>query len=89
MYTTIQKWGGSQGVRIPKNLMELLELRENDKVMLTAEDGAILIRKASGFKHRTTEERLEAYYQKPLDKLEPDVASGEYDWGISVGDEVC
>lgn len=88
MYTTIQKWGGSQGVRIPKNIMEMLGLRENDKVEIKAEDGAILIRKASITKHKTVEERLEAFYLQPIELIMPAAISGEYDWGKAVGDEV-
>lgn len=88
MYTTIQKWGGSQGVRIPKNIMDMLGLRENDKVEIATEDGAILIRKSSATKHRTVEERLEAFYKQPLEKIKPDMAVSEYDWGTPLGDEV-
>lgn len=32
MYATIQKWGNSQRLRIPKVLLDALGLRENDRV---------------------------------------------------------
>lgn len=35
MYATVQKWGNSQGLRIPKALLEALGIRENDRVELT------------------------------------------------------
>ena len=34
MYATIQRWGNSQGLRIPKALLDALGLRENDRVEL-------------------------------------------------------
>ena len=32
MYATIQKWGNSQGLRLPKALLDSIGLRENDRV---------------------------------------------------------
>lgn len=60
LYTTIQKWGNSQGVRIPKQLLEALNLRESDKVQIGRQQDAIIIRKA-GLRHRTLEERLAGF----------------------------
>jgi antitoxin MazE len=39
----IQKWGNSLGVRIPKNLIEILNLVENSEVEIEHRDGAIII----------------------------------------------
>lgn len=47
MYTTIQKWGNSNGLRIPKAFLETAAMKENDRVELTAEHDMITIRKAS------------------------------------------
>ena len=80
MYATIQKWGNSQGLRIPKALLDALGLRENDRVELTQADGGIHIKKA-GFGHRTLEERLTAFYGRPIEDQ-------EVDWGGRSGDEV-
>lgn len=33
MYTTIQKWGNRKVVRLPKAMLELVNLNENDKVL--------------------------------------------------------
>lgn len=41
MYATIQEWGNSQGLRIPKALLDVLGLRENDRVELTQADGPV------------------------------------------------
>ena len=45
MYATIQRWGNSQGLRIPKAMLEAIGLRENDRVELTQEEDGIRIQK--------------------------------------------
>ncbi|MGD9567225.1 MAG: AbrB/MazE/SpoVT family DNA-binding domain-containing protein [Sedimentibacter sp.] len=59
MYTTIQKWGNSQAVRIPKSILEMAELNENDKVEIKVIDGNVTIIPVK--KHRTLEERIAEY----------------------------
>lgn len=85
MYATIQRWGNSSGLRIPKPLLESLGLRENDRVELTQADGAITIRKASP-PHKTLEERLTAFYGRPVEEISR-VQSEETDWGTPEGAE--
>ena len=43
MSAKIQKWGNSLGVRIPKNIIETIELEENSEVEIEVKDGAIII----------------------------------------------
>ena len=86
MYATIQKWGNSQGLRIPKALLDALDLRENDRVELTQTEKVIHIQKA-GVPHRTLEERLTAFYGKPIDQI-PRVGQEEVEWGKAEADEV-
>ena len=38
MYATIQKWGNSQGLRIPKALLDAVGLKEHDRVELVRMD---------------------------------------------------
>ena len=45
MYTNIQKWGNSQGIRSPKLILDKLGILENDEVELTTEDDQIIIKK--------------------------------------------
>jgi antitoxin MazE len=59
MYTTIQKWGNSQGVRIPKSILKMAELNENDEVMLQVKDGNLIIVPVK--RHRTLAERIAEY----------------------------
>ena len=85
MYATIQKWGNSQGLRIPNALLAAIGLRENDRVELTQSAAGIRIKKATPG-HRTLEERLVSFYGKPVDEISRlDVQ--EMDWGSAVGDE--
>lgn len=60
MYTTIQKWGNSHAIRLPKGILEAADLRENDQVEIKAENDYILIKRANK-KHKTLEERLAGY----------------------------
>ena len=71
MYATIQKWGNSQGLRIPKALLDAVGLKEHDRVELVQMDDGINIRRASAIPHRTLEERLTAFYGKPNPALRP------------------
>ena len=42
MTVTIQKWGNSQGIRIPKYILDELTWSENETVDLTVEGGKII-----------------------------------------------
>ena len=86
MYATIQRWGNSNGLRIPKALLESMGIRENDRVELTQSDDTIIIRKAASVPHRTLEERLTAFYGKPVDQIER-IQSQEITWGKPEGSE--
>jgi len=68
MFATIQKWGNSQAVRLPKGILEATLLRENDRVEIHAKNNYIIIRRA-GKKHKTLEERLAGYNLKSLLKF--------------------
>ena len=78
MTTTIQKWGNSQGIRIPKFILEQLNLNADSDVSITVEDDSIIIRKAK--KHVTLAERFADYTGETY--------CSEYDWGEPKGEEV-
>ncbi|MCI8312135.1 MAG: AbrB/MazE/SpoVT family DNA-binding domain-containing protein [Lachnospiraceae bacterium] len=80
MQTTIQKWGNSQGIRIPKAFLEALEMMENDLVELSRVDDNIVIRKVKEKKELTLEDIFKDY--------DGESAAEEFDWGASVGKEV-
>lgn len=87
MYATIQRWGNSQGLRIPKALLDAIGLHENDRVELVQVQDTIRIQKVTRPRHRTLEERLTAFYGTPIDEI-PVVESEEVDWGHGEGSEV-
>ena len=95
METTIQKWGNSQAVRLPKAILDELLLQENDRVEIVAVDDTIVIKKAERQRKRrakvSLEERLVEFYGKPIDEILDDdtlYTPEEYDWGKPVGNEV-
>jgi antitoxin MazE len=52
MTTYIQKWGNSQGIRIPKNFLDELGIKEKEQVeiILSLEDKSLIIRKPQKIK---------------------------------------
>lgn len=80
MQAKIQKWGNSQAIRLPKAILEMAQLGENEPVQIFAERDKIIIRKAAAMKHRTLAERLEGF--------EGEYTGKEWDTGAPVGKEV-
>ncbi|MCL1849017.1 MAG: AbrB/MazE/SpoVT family DNA-binding domain-containing protein, partial [Clostridiales bacterium] len=75
MMTTIQKWGNSQAVRLPKAILEEMSLQENDRVEIIAENDVIIIKKTTRKRRakKSLEERFKDY--------DGDYQCEEYDWG--------
>lgn len=88
MNATIQKWGNSQGIRLPKIILDQLNFRENDKVEVIASEDCIILRKAEKPKHITLQDRLEAFYGKPIEQIDSVEITEEVDTGSPVGEEV-
>ena len=86
MYATIQKWGNSQGIRIPKSLLEALGIRENDRVELIQDQDMITIKKAAAMSHKTLEERFTSFYGRPIEEIGR-IQNQEVDWGQAEGSE--
>lgn len=78
MTTTLQKWGNSQGIRIPKFLLDAVDWGENEQLVVNAENGNIVIKKATSRKNII--ELFENY--------DGDYKPSEIDWGEPVGNEV-
>jgi len=73
MQTTIVKWGNSQGIRLPKVLLESVNLTNNDIVDVTAENGNIIIKKPKKVRVRTPlVERLRDWNGKPYEFTDED-----------------
>ena len=78
MTTTIQKWGNSQGIRIPKFLLDTVKWKADTQLVLSSNDGKIIIEKA---KPRKTIMELFENYDK-------EYTPNEIDWGNPVGEEI-
>ena len=74
----IKTWGNSQGIRIPKNILEKLGLHVSDTLQIEVIDDSIVLKKA--FKHKTFEERVAEY--------NGEISICDYDWGEPVGKEI-
>lgn len=74
----IRPWGNSQGIRIPKNILEKLNISISDTLQLDVKDDAIVLKKT--FKHKSFEERLAEYNGK--------ISVEDFDWGDPMGKEL-
>lgn len=77
MEARLQRWGNSDGIRIPKTILKSLNLKTNDKVDLKYEDDKIIISKLN---NNLLEERFEKYNGKNLAK--------EFSWDEPKGREI-
>ncbi len=78
MTTTIQKWGNSQGIRIPKILLDTVEWGENEQIIILVDNGKLVIEKANNRKN------IKELFEDFEGKYEPI----EMDWGEPVGEEI-
>ncbi|MEW6624403.1 MAG: AbrB/MazE/SpoVT family DNA-binding domain-containing protein [Bacillota bacterium] len=79
MMAKIQKWGNSQGIRIPKQLLAIASIKEDDEVELIAEYDKIIIRRAKKEKNYTIQELFAEYNTEH--------APEEEEWGPPMGRE--
>jgi antitoxin MazE len=86
MVTSIVKWGNSQGIRLPKTLLQNINISENDTVDVLVENESIVIKKRNGKKHQTTKERILEFYSRDGEK---DIKKEkEINWGKPLGKEI-
>lgn len=78
MTTTIQKWGNSQGIRIPKTILDTVNWTENEEIIILIQGKKIVIEKAKNRKN------IKELFKDYKGKYEPT----EIDWGEPVGDEI-
>jgi len=79
MTTTIQKWGNSQGIRLPKVILEDLDMKEGEEVEISTQNNTIIIKRST--KKRKTIQELFANY-------EGDYKQEDIDWGKPAGGEI-
>lgn len=79
MEVRIQKWGNSNGIRIPNIILKTLNLKPNDKVEIKEENDKIIISKIEK-QPISLEERIKAYKGSNLSK--------KFSWDESRGKEI-
>jgi antitoxin MazE len=80
MATTIQKWGNSLGVRIPKNIAEDIGLNAGDDLSVSLKGRSILL--SPNLKPKLLD------LKKVMKNYKPETYHNEVDCGISSGNEV-
>lgn len=79
MIGTVQKWGNSNAVRLPKAILSAAFIQENDSVVFSVEENRIIITKVCR-RHKTLKERLEC--------AGDGYVFNEWDTGESLGMEI-
>jgi len=79
MQTQVKTWGNSQGIRIPKEILQEADVVIDEILDIKVSNGVIMLLKP--FRHKTLEERA-AQYGGWLN------LDGEFDWGAPVGREI-
>ena len=80
MQVQIKSWGNGQGIRFPEALLKQAGVRMGDTLNAEVRDGAIVLKPS--FRHRSLQERAEAYGGKL------NLSTEELDWGEPVEGEV-
>ena len=78
MKAQVSKWGNSLAVRIPKHIVEALNLQANDAIAFTVEDGKAILEPIAELPEFTLDELLSQVSDSP---------DGEVEWGDSMGQE--
>lgn len=79
MEIRIQKWGNSDGIRIPSSILKSLNIKTNDILNIEQEDDKIII-SVPKKKKISLEDRFKKYHGKNLAK--------EFSWDENVGREI-
>jgi antitoxin MazE len=80
MTVNIRKWGNSQGIRIPKHMLDDLAWSETETVDISIDDGKIIIERFRASERKNIKELFEGF----KGKYEPE----DIDWGEPSGGEV-
>ncbi len=75
---TLRPWGNSQGICIPKKILNELDIQVSDTLQIDVRNESIVLTKA--FKHKSFEERLQEYDNQ--------ISVYSFDWGEPEGREI-
>lgn len=74
----IQRWGNSQGIRLPKTLLDALDWRINEKLNVIFKEDKLILEQTKGRK------KINDLFAN----FEGEYMPAEFDWGKPVGKEV-
>lgn len=80
MTATVQKWGNSQGIRLPKYILDAIKWKENEQLDLSIEDDKIIIEKISKPERKNIKELFANFNDE--------YHNADIDWGNPVGNEI-
>ena len=79
MNSSIGQWGNSLAVRLPKHILQSLDLRLNDRLSITEVDGKIVLEPVKELEELSLDFLLSQITEPP---------ESEVDWGKSEGEEI-
>jgi len=80
MVTKVQKWGNSQGLRFPKEVLQEAQIDVGDEVEVSVRGGRIIVEPVTKVRGRYKLKELVA-------KIPKGFRSEEVEWGAPVGKE--
>jgi antitoxin MazE len=80
MHTKIQKWGNSQGLRIPKAVLDEIQSSVGDEVAIYSQEGKIIIEPVKRVRGKISLKTL-------IKKIPKNYQAQETDWGKPLGKE--
>lgn len=79
MNSSIGQWGNSLAIRLPKHIVQALNLKANDRLSIVEEAGKIILEPIPELPELTLEDLLSQVIEEP----EPEI-----DWGKPEGEEI-
>lgn len=79
MQVSLQRWGNSQGIRIPKSIVNEMNLDKNQKFDLTMQDEKIIL---------TKQQQNVSLIRELFESYETENKPSEFDWDKPRGNEV-
>lgn len=81
MIAKIQKWGNSQGIRVPKTILDQCHISIGEELEIKAEGERITLEPVSKIRSKYKLEDL-------IKKIPNDYENGEEEWGLPQGKEI-
>lgn len=79
MQVSLQRWGKSQGIRIPKSIINEMNLDKNQKFDLTMQDEKIIL---------TKQQENFSLIRELFENYETENTQSEFDWCSPKGNEI-